>query len=280
MSREPVWVKASVVPSRHCGAAPSSKNRKTLKASVGLFPLAASVVERRWPPSSVKSAKTSWQPGRARRAAPPSTARRTANRMSPSMYPRSTGVCAPARPATIPIKRAQKRTPRRHMASCLLEALTAAAEWPPPGHARSPQNVPHALDAEPTPRHDVTASTPMKASGHDVTALLHAWTAGDTDARDQLMAVLYQELRRRAAVRLRRERPGHSLQPTALVHEAYLRLVDQRRVVWQNRGQFFGVASEMMRRILVDHARAHHGEKIRPVGAGDAGREGPSDTAG
>jgi RNA polymerase sigma factor (TIGR02999 family) len=97
----------------------------------------------------------------------------------------------------------------------------------------------------------------MNASGHDVTALLHAWTAGDTGARDQLMAVLYQELRRRAAARLRRERPGHSLQPTALVHEAYLRLVDQRRVAWQNRGQFFGVASEMMRRILVDRARAH-----------------------
>jgi RNA polymerase sigma factor (TIGR02999 family) len=97
----------------------------------------------------------------------------------------------------------------------------------------------------------------MNPSGHDLTALLHAWTAGDTDARDQLMAVLYRELRRLAAARLRRERPGHSLQPTALVHEAYLRLVDQRRVVWQNRGQFFGVASEMMRRILVDRARAH-----------------------
>ena len=97
----------------------------------------------------------------------------------------------------------------------------------------------------------------MKAAGHDVTALLHAWTAGDTDARDRLMAVLYQELRGRAAAQLRRERPGHTLQPTALVHEAYLRLVDQRRVVWQNRGQFFGVASQIMRRILVDHARAH-----------------------
>jgi RNA polymerase sigma factor (TIGR02999 family) len=97
----------------------------------------------------------------------------------------------------------------------------------------------------------------MKPSGHDVTALLHAWSAGNTDARDQLMAVLYQDLRRRAAARLRRERPGHTLQPTALVHEAYLRLIDQRRVAWQNRGQFFGVASQMMRRILVDHARAH-----------------------
>ena len=97
----------------------------------------------------------------------------------------------------------------------------------------------------------------MKPSGHDVTALLHAWTEGDTDARDRLMAVLYRELHRRAAAQLRRERKGHTLQPTALVHEAYLRLVDQRRVVWQNRGQFFGVACQIMRRILIDHARAH-----------------------
>jgi RNA polymerase sigma factor (TIGR02999 family) len=97
----------------------------------------------------------------------------------------------------------------------------------------------------------------MPASSHDVTALLHAWTAGDSAARDQLMTVVYQELRRRrAAGQLRRERRGHTLQPTALVHEAYVRLVDQRRVVWQNRGQFFGVACQMMRRILVDHARA------------------------
>jgi len=97
----------------------------------------------------------------------------------------------------------------------------------------------------------------MTASSHDVTALLHAWTAGDCAARDQLMTVVYQELRNRAAGQLRRERRGHTLQPTALVHEAYVRLVDQRRVVWQNRGQFFGVACQMMRRILVDHARAH-----------------------
>ena len=97
----------------------------------------------------------------------------------------------------------------------------------------------------------------MTASSHDVTALLHAWTAGDRAARDQLMTVVYQELRNRAAGQLRRERRGHTLQPTALVHEAYVRLVDQRRMEWQNRGQFFGVACQMMRRILVDHARAH-----------------------
>ena len=69
------------------------------------------------------------------------------------------------------------------------------------------------------------------------------------------MLVVYEELRRRAAARLRHERPGHVLQPTALVHEAYLRLVDQRHADWQNRAHFFAVASEMMRRILVDHAR-------------------------
>ena len=90
---------------------------------------------------------------------------------------------------------------------------------------------------------------------HDVTGLLRAWRGGDFAARDRLVEVVYQELRRRAAARLRRERPGHVLQPTALVHEAYLRLVDQRQTDWRNRGHFFAVASEMMRRILVDHAR-------------------------
>jgi RNA polymerase sigma factor (TIGR02999 family) len=89
----------------------------------------------------------------------------------------------------------------------------------------------------------------------DVTGLLQAWGGGEPEAREQLMRVVYEELRRRAAARLRRERPGHVLQPTALVHEAYLRLVGQRQTDWQNRAHFFAVASEMMRRILVDHAR-------------------------
>jgi RNA polymerase sigma factor (TIGR02999 family) len=89
----------------------------------------------------------------------------------------------------------------------------------------------------------------------NVTGLLRAWTDGDQGARDELMAVLYRELHQRAAARLRRERDGHTLQPTALVNEAYLRLVDQKRSVWQNRAHFLAVASEMMRRILVDHAR-------------------------
>ena len=96
----------------------------------------------------------------------------------------------------------------------------------------------------------------MSASDHDVTELLQAWREGDADAGDRLMPLVYQELRRRAAAYLRRERRDHTLQPTALVHEAYIRLVDQRRAVWQNRAQFFAVASSMMRRILVDRARA------------------------
>jgi RNA polymerase sigma factor (TIGR02999 family) len=89
----------------------------------------------------------------------------------------------------------------------------------------------------------------------DVTALLRAWRAGDEQARDRLIALVYGALHRRAAAYLRRERRDHTLQATALVHEVYLRLVDQRRIDWQNRAQFYGVAAGMMRRILVDHAR-------------------------
>jgi RNA polymerase sigma factor (TIGR02999 family) len=91
--------------------------------------------------------------------------------------------------------------------------------------------------------------------GPDVTTLLHAWVGGDIGAREQLMPLVYQDLRRRAAAYLRRERRDHTLQPTALVNEVYLRLVKQDGVVWQNRAHFFGVASQIMRRILVDHAR-------------------------
>ena len=101
----------------------------------------------------------------------------------------------------------------------------------------------------------------MSPSEHEVTELLQAWSEGNVAARDLLMTLVYEELRRRASADLRRERPGHTLQPTALVHEAYLRLVDQRRVAWRNRAQFFGVAAEMMRRVLVDHARANRTAK-------------------
>ena len=90
-----------------------------------------------------------------------------------------------------------------------------------------------------------------------VSALLKAWGKGDLEAREKLMPLVYDDLRRRAAAYLRRERTEHTLQPTALVHEAYLRLTGQERVVWQNRAHFYGLAAQMMRRILVDHARGH-----------------------
>jgi RNA polymerase sigma-70 factor (ECF subfamily) len=119
----------------------------------------------------------------------------------------------------------------------------------------------------------------MADSTAGVTALLHAWTGGDLTARDRVMSVVYRDLRRRAAAYLRRDRGNDTLQPTALVHEAYLRLVDQRRVVWQNRAQFFGVAAQMMRRILVDRARARKmakrsGQWAR-VSVDDAARAAP-----
>lgn len=97
---------------------------------------------------------------------------------------------------------------------------------------------------------------PRERSDSDVTVLLQAWGRGEVEARDRLVTVVYQELRRRAAAYLRRERAGHMLQPTALVHEVYLRLVTQDHSAWQNRDQFFGIAAQMMRRVLVDAARA------------------------
>ena len=93
------------------------------------------------------------------------------------------------------------------------------------------------------------------SSEHGATALLLASGAGDEQARDRMLPLIYDELRGLAAQYLRRERPGHTLQPTALVHEAYCRLIDQRRVDWTNRAQFVGLAAVMMRRILVNHAR-------------------------
>ena len=90
----------------------------------------------------------------------------------------------------------------------------------------------------------------------DVTELLQAWGSGDTEARERVMTLVYRELRRRAAGLLRHERKVRTLQPTALVHEAYLRLVDQHRTDWQSRAQFLAIASQMMRRTLIDRARA------------------------
>ena len=94
-----------------------------------------------------------------------------------------------------------------------------------------------------------------------VSQLLRQWGIGDLDARDELVPLVHHELRKRAVAYLRRERPNHTLQPTALVNEAYLRLMGQRRVTWVNRAQFFGVAAQIMRRILVDHARDRHAAK-------------------
>ena len=93
---------------------------------------------------------------------------------------------------------------------------------------------------------------------HDVTQLLIAWSSGDQAARERLMSVVYDELHRLARRYMRNESPGHTLQTSALVHEAFIRLVDQKNVHWQNRSHFFGIAAQMMRRILVDYARSRN----------------------
>ena len=95
----------------------------------------------------------------------------------------------------------------------------------------------------------------------DATEILRDWSLGDNDAPARLMPVVYEELRRRAEAYLKRERADHTLQATALVHETYLRLVDQTRATWKNRAHFCSVAAQLMRRILVQHAREHNREK-------------------
>src|SRR5918997_7010547 len=101
----------------------------------------------------------------------------------------------------------------------------------------------------------------MDSPSPTTTQLLVEWSSGDQVAIDQLMPMVYDELRRLARNYLRRERPGHTLEATALVHEAYLRLIDQHSVTWQNHAHFFGIASQMMRRILVNHAVARSTDK-------------------
>ena len=119
-------------------------------------------------------------------------------------------------------------------------------------------------------------------SSPSVTALLAQWREGDAAALEQLIPIVYGELRRVAAAYLGRERRDHTLQPTALVHEAFIRLIGQNKIDWQNRAQFIGVAAQMMRRILVDHARARRAEKrgggvemvdIASIGVGEEDRE-------
>jgi len=113
--------------------------------------------------------------------------------------------------------------------------------------------------SEVTPGPVLESLTPAKmkrmSAPQPVTRLLLDWSEGDEHARDEMLPLVYDELRRVAAGYLLRERRDHTLQPTALVHEAYLRLVDQRQVNWKNRAQFVGLAAVMMRRILVNHAR-------------------------
>jgi RNA polymerase sigma factor (TIGR02999 family) len=101
----------------------------------------------------------------------------------------------------------------------------------------------------------------MAARSSEITQLLERWRQGDSSALEQLTPLVYDELHRLAVTYLRRERQEHTLQPTALVNELYLKIFDQQRTNWLNRAQFFGIAAELMRRILVDHARAHRTAK-------------------
>lgn len=111
----------------------------------------------------------------------------------------------------------------------------------------------------------MTANLPDQTRA-DVTRLLVLWTGGNQQAMEDLLPLVYDELRKLARRYLQRERPGHTLQSTALVHEAYLRMIDQHDVSWQGRAHFFGIAAQMMRRILVDHARGRDAAK-RGAGA-------------
>jgi RNA polymerase sigma-70 factor (ECF subfamily) len=99
---------------------------------------------------------------------------------------------------------------------------------------------------------------PEEPSPGDVSALLHAWSEGDQAVLPQLTPIVYAELHRLARRYMRRESPGHTLQTTALVNEAYIRLVDYQRMQWQDRAHFFAVSAQLMRRILVEHARRHN----------------------
>ena len=101
----------------------------------------------------------------------------------------------------------------------------------------------------------------MTPSSSNVTQMLHDRSDGDREVLDKLIPIVYEELRRQAARYLRRERPGHTLQTTALIHEAYLRLIDQKDVRWQNRAHFYAISAQLMRRILVDHARSRQAAK-------------------
>ena len=115
--------------------------------------------------------------------------------------------------------------------------------------------------ASPPPPAEPDTAAPGRRDGHQVTELLRAWAAGDAQATDSLVRLVYGELRRQARLALRHEGGAETLQPTALVHEAWLRLGDQQDARWESRTQFFAVAAQMMRRVLLDHARARRALK-------------------
>ena len=114
----------------------------------------------------------------------------------------------------------------------------------------------------------------MPENSREITQMLRDWSGGSREALDELMPLVHDELRRQASRYLRGERPGHTLQTTALINEAYLKLVDQRQVDWQNRAHFYGIAAQAMKRILVDHARERNRQK-----RGGPGEDLPLDEA-
>ena len=131
-----------------------------------------------------------------------------------------------------------------------------------PSNARAGAKIPHPDRGGTGTAGDMTEEMPLP---DPVTRLLLDWTDGDEHSRDEMLPLVYDELRRLATLYLLRERRDHTLQPTALVHEAYLRLVDQRQVNWKNRAQFVGLAAVMMRRILVNHARDRAADTPLPL---------------
>jgi len=121
------------------------------------------------------------------------------------------------------------------------------------------------------------AEQPSDAAVNDISKLLLAWTVGEQSALDKLTPIVYHELHRLARRYMKGERPGHILQTTALVNEAYLRLVDYKRMQWQNRAHFFAVSAQVMRRILVEHARRHNlkrGGAVQHVSLDEAAQVG------
>ncbi|HYX83097.1 MAG TPA: ECF-type sigma factor [Gemmatimonadales bacterium] len=127
--------------------------------------------------------------------------------------------------------------------------------------SRPSQVVSPEFSGEPSSGAQTRAEPATPGASAGITELLLAWSAGDRSAFDALVPIVYAELRRQAQRALRRENIGHTLQPTALIHEAFLRLVGQQRARWESRTQFFAVAAQLMRRLLVDHARARRSAK-------------------